>query len=68
MVIVLVHLIIRVNVIWDGQDPIVQLTVVVIIIPLVMNGLENVTSVKIGLLDSFVNIASKSDAHLIIIL
>lgn len=59
MAIVSVHLIILVNAIWDGQDPIVQLTAVVITIPLATTSLENVTIVKIGPLDSFVNIASK---------
>lgn len=59
MAIVSVHLIIRVNAILGGQDPIVQLTAVVIIIPPATNDPENVTIVKIGPLDSFVNIASK---------
>lgn len=59
MVIVLVHLIIHVNVILDGLGLIVQLTVDVITIRLAMYGLEHVTNVKIGPVDSFVNIASK---------
>lgn len=58
MVIVLVHLTILVSVILDGLDLTVQLTAVVIIIPHAGNDQENVISVKIGLLDSFANIAS----------
>lgn len=59
MAIVSEHLIIHVNVILGGLDLIVQLTVGVIIIQPAMNGLVYVTCVKIGLLDNFVNIASK---------
>lgn len=68
MVIVLEHLNIHVNVILGGLDLIVQLIVGAIIIPHVVNGLEYVTSVKIGRLDSFVNIASKLDKLKIFIL
>jgi len=64
MAIVLEHLIIHANVISDGLELIVQLTVGVIIIQHAMNGLVHVTSVKIGPLDSFVNIASKSNKFL----
>lgn len=59
MAIVLEHLIIHANVILDGLELIVQLTVGVIIIQLAMNDLVHVISVKIGPLDSSVNIASK---------
>lgn len=61
MDIVLEHLIIHVNVILGGLELIVQLTVDVIIIQLATNGLVHVTSVKIGPLGSFANIASKSN-------
>jgi len=59
MDIVLEHLIIHANVILDGLELIVQLTVGVITIQLAMNDLVYVISVKIGPQDSFVNIASK---------
>lgn len=59
MAIVLVHLIIHANVILDGLDLIVLLTVGVIIILPVMNNLELVINAGIGLLDNFVNTASK---------
>lgn len=59
MDIVSVLLIIHVNAILGGLVLTVQLTVDVIIIPLVIHGLVHVTNVKIGLLDDFVNTASK---------
>jgi len=61
MDIVLEHLTIHVNVISDGLELIVQLTVGVIIIQPATNDLVHVTSVKIGPLGSFANIASKSN-------
>lgn len=68
MVIALVHLTTLVNVIWGGLVLIVPSTVGVIIIPLVMNNQEYVISVKIGLLDNFVNTASKlNELHKIIL-
>lgn len=61
MDIVLEHLIIHVSVILGGLELIVQLTVGVIIIQPATKGLVHVTSVKIGPLGRFANIASKSN-------